>query len=267
MTNSTPTRASSLEIADSDLGRVVAERLDWDCEFFGREFAIITELNAKSQDRKAATAALLGELSRQAANRGYTHLTLRSPADDWERLYGAQIAGFSVVDFGIDFIKKVESPGSDPSVVRLSRDDDLPALRKLAASAFVHSRFAVDPAFSEAEVQAFHQAWVTNLHRGLAKAVLITEHVGEIAGFVACALQGEMGRIPLIAVQENVRGLGVGSALVKAALGWFSAAGATRVNVKTQVTNVNAAVLYERNGFVLDKAELTLTTALSGSGN
>jgi dTDP-4-amino-4,6-dideoxy-D-galactose acyltransferase len=267
MTNAIPTTASSLEITDANWGRVVAQRLDWDCEFFGREFAIITELNVEGLDRKGATAALLGELSRQAADRGYTHLTLRSPADDWERIYGAQIAEFSLVDFGIDFIKRVDSPVSDSSGMRLSRDEDLPALRELAASAFVHNRFAVDRAFSDREVRAFHREWVTNLHRGLAKAVLITEHGGEIAGFVACALQGGMGRIPLIAVQEKARGVGVGSALVKAALAWFSAAGATEVRVKTQVTNVNAAVLYERNGFVLDRAELTLTRALSGSGN
>jgi dTDP-4-amino-4,6-dideoxy-D-galactose acyltransferase len=216
------------------------------------------------QDRCEASRELLDELSLAAEQVGFSHLTYRPPTDDWDAIHGAERAGFLLIDLGVDFILRPDQSGSvsiDPAL-RPSRDEDIPALRYLAGKMFVHSRFGVDPFFSRSEVERFHEQWVTNLHNGLAQAVFVSEHEGEVIGFVSCSLQGSQGRIPLIGVSNTHRRAGTGSALVRAAVAWLTAAGASEIRVKTQATNVSAVRLYERNGFVLDRPEVTFSKAL-----
>jgi ribosomal protein S18 acetylase RimI-like enzyme len=211
----------------------------------------------------AAVRQLLDALASRAADEGFAHLTYRPPVNDWGAVHGVEQAGWSLVDVGLDFVtRQLKSNQPADSTVRRSRDDDLPALRELAATAFVHSRFAADPFFSEAEVEAFHRQWVTNLHNGLAQAVLVSVDAGDVTGFVSCSLLGSAGRIPLIAVKDGRRGAGIGKSLVQAALAWFSASGAAEVRVKTQAANTPAVGLYERAGFVLERLELTFTKDL-----
>jgi ribosomal protein S18 acetylase RimI-like enzyme len=240
-------------------------RLEWDCEFFGSTFGFVdsVEVLPSLADRATAACRLLDELACRAANEGFAHLTYRPPVEDWRTVHGVEQAGWSLVDVGLDFVSRRQQPSQPTeSTIRPSRDGDLPALRELAATAFVHSRFAADTFFSEAQVEAFHRQWVTNLHNGLAQAVLVSEDAGDLTGFVSCTLSGSAGRIPLIAVKDGRRGAGIGRSLVQAAMAWFVASGATEVRVKTQAANTAAVGLYERAGFVLERLELTFTRGL-----
>jgi dTDP-4-amino-4,6-dideoxy-D-galactose acyltransferase len=223
------------------------------------------EVSAEVEDRCAAFTTLLNELCLEADWAGYSHLTYRPPIEDWDAIHAAQRAGFLLIDLGVDFILHPDKACvSGEGALRLSRDEDLPSLRDLAAKVFVQSRFGVDPFFSSAQVESFHAQWVTNLHNGLAQSVFVSEHQGEVTGFVSCSLQGSQGRIPLIGVDGTYRRAGTGSALVGAAVTWLRAEGATEIRVKTQATNVPAVRLYERNGFVLDRTEVTYSKVLRG---
>lgn len=247
------------------VGHALVRRLDWDTEFFGAPFGLVTEVTplARGPGRTEAYRRLLSEMYVRATAEGYAHLTYRPHVDAWAAVHGAERAGWLLVDVGVDFVTRPEPvPDGLSAGIRLSQDADLSALRELAATAFVYSRFAADPAFSEEEVQSFHRQWVTNLHNGLAQAVLISEEGGELTGFVSCSLQANGGRIPLIAVSERSRGRRIGKALIHAALNWFAAEGAHEVRVKTQATNVAAVRLYERCGFALERTELTFTKDL-----
>jgi dTDP-4-amino-4,6-dideoxy-D-galactose acyltransferase len=255
-----------LQVHDPALGRASLHRLDWDTEFFGPIFGIVdsVDLEPGVDDRIAAYASLLTKLSTAARAAGYAHLTYRPPIDDWDAVHGTERAGFLLIDLGVDFVQRLpEAPAPLLADIRASRDEDLPALRELSATAFVYSRFAIDPFFTKEQVRDFHRQWVTNLHNGLARAVLISESDGEISGFVSCSLDGEKGRIPLIAVSGAHRGRGLGSTLVRASLRWFYENGAREVRVKTQATNGPATLLYERCGFVLERSEVTFSKVLS----
>jgi dTDP-4-amino-4,6-dideoxy-D-galactose acyltransferase len=259
------TIADSLEVEIPCHGRAELRRLDWDTEFFGAPFGNVTKVEPSGAppDRAETFCRLLAELCARATAEGFAHLTYRPPMDDWAAVHGAERAGWLLVDLGVDFLNRTLPRSSRvTSEIRLSRDDDLPALRELAATAFTYSRFAVDPFFSREQVQAFHRQWVTNLHNGLAQAVLISGTAGDLGGFVSCSLDEGKGRIPLIAVSDRQRGRGLGRELVQAALSWFAAQGASEVRVKTQATNLPAVGLYERTGFVLERPELTLTKDL-----
>jgi ribosomal protein S18 acetylase RimI-like enzyme len=261
----TETASGLLQIHHPSLGHAALHRLDWDTEFFGTTFGMIDAVEPVSgvADRQGAYASLLGELSVAASAAGYAHLTYRPPGEDWQAVHGAERAGFLLIDVGVDFCQRLtETPPPIAAAIRRSRDEDLAALRDLAATAFVHSRFAVDPYFSEQQVQDFHRQWVTNLHNGLAQRVLVSELDGTISGFASCALSGEQGRIPLIAVNSAFRSRGLGKELVQAALRWLYEADAKEVRVKTQAANTRATSLYERCGFALERSELTFSRVL-----
>lgn len=242
-------------------------RLDWDTEFFGALMGVLALTDAwPTADDPVARAAALAEEVRaavaEAAGAGYAHLILRVPAEDLAAAWGAALGGLRLVDIGVDSTFRFErGPGlavPEPAV-RPARAADLPALQAIAADSFVFSRFAADPFFSPEQVRAFHRQWITNLCAGLADAVLVCEHRGEIAGFVSCALAGDEGRIPLIATAGQWRRAGLGRALVTAALHWFAASGARAVHVKTQAQNYPALALYHRLGFTISRTELTFS--------
>lgn len=253
-------------------GRAELRPLAWDTDFFGATMGAIALVGEGSNAPPAEQAERLrGDLSallEQARALGYAHLIFRAPADDTSSIWAAEGAGLRLVDVGIDstFVcERTALPQSPPAVIRPVREDDLPALRELAAVAFVFSRFATDPFFTAEQVADFHREWITNLCRGLAQAVLVCEAEGGPAGFVSCAMTHDEGRIPLIATDGSHRYAGLGRALVGAALHWFVAAGARVVHVKTQAHNYPALGLYHRSGFVVSKAELTFSVAL-GAG-
>jgi ribosomal protein S18 acetylase RimI-like enzyme len=249
---------------------VKLRRLDWDTDFFGPTMGALTLLSGSedlaSEPRAAALARDLDKCLIRARAEGYAHLIFRVSGEDLPTAWAAERAGLRLVDVGIDSTFNVgrtrlpDPPAGVP--MRLVRDSDLPALRELAAHAFVFSRFAVDPFFTSEQVADFHRQWITNLCAGLAQAVLVCEVDGEVAGFVSCAMSGEEGRIPLIATHGGYRRLGLGRALVSAALRWFAGAGARVIHVKTQAHNYPALGLYHRAGFNVSKTELTFSIVL-----
>jgi ribosomal protein S18 acetylase RimI-like enzyme len=87
--------------------------------------------------------------------------------------------------------------------------------------------------------------------------VLAAELGGKVAGYITCHLDSDVvGRIGLFAVAESARGHGVGTALIRAALGWFSDERRSRVTVVTQGRNVRGQRTYERCGFTTRSVEL-----------
>jgi ribosomal protein S18 acetylase RimI-like enzyme len=165
-----------------------------------------------------------------------------------------------LVDVGIDSVVDAAARrevGEGPRL-RSGLGGDLSWAAPFAGRAFVYSRFASDPFFTRAQVDAFHRQWVTNLWNGLARHVIVAENRdGSPAGFVCCGLDGDEGRIVLIASESQVRRAGVGKALVRGALDWFARNGAQTVRVKTQAANIPALALYQREGFVTCSTELT----------
>jgi TDP-D-fucosamine acetyltransferase len=202
----------------------------------------------------------------QAAADGYEHLILRLPADESRRIRAAEEAGLRLVDVGIDLGMKLDgrrAPAVASAEVRGHLATDVEDLCQIAGDVFGYSRFAADPFFTPDQVGAFYRQWLRNLCNGLAGVVLVATFADEIAGFVSCALDGSVARIPLIATSDAYRRQGIGRALIGAALRWSTAAGAQTLRVKTQAANYPALVLYERMGFTIASSELTFSAALA----
>ena len=259
---------SAISISDPALGRAALRRLDWDSDFFGGSFGVVEGVEpVEGAGRAAAVEALLAALLDEARVERYDHLILRVPGDDAAMVHGAERAGLRLVDVGVDFVyhfdHEVRRPRPSPPGVRPWQESDLAALQEMAGTVFTYSRFGADPHFTPEQEEAFHRKWITNLCNGLAREVLVYETDGAVAGFISCAVNGDEGRVPLVASAATHRRRGAGRAMIDGTLDWFRMAGVRAVFVKTQAGNVPAVNLYERAGFVLDRCELTLSISLT----
>jgi dTDP-4-amino-4,6-dideoxy-D-galactose acyltransferase len=243
--------------------------LAWDTNFFGSRMGVIVPTGAApvgAPERPARLVLDLHTVLAEARTAGFAHLILRVPADDLALGQVAETAGLTLVDVATDSQVALERVPprltAEWHTVRPARPADLPALTRLAEGSFALSRFAADAFFSLEQAAAFYRQWMTNLFHGLARTVLVSDLGGEVAGFVACSLSEDHGRISLIATQPGTRRRGVGRGLVNAALHWFQAEGARVVSVKTQSANYPALALYQRCGFIVSSSELTFSITL-----
>ena len=244
---------------------------EWETAFFGARMGSIARLGVADRptDLRRAASEMEAELRRviqQAGSRGYAHLIFRAPSEDVVSVWAAEAAGLRLVDVGVDSTFTF-TPGrviaSEPaSQIRSAAPSDTPTLQQLSVGAFAHTRFAVDPFFSDEQVNAFYAQWVNNLFEGLADVVFVYENDSQPVGFVSCVMHGDEGRIPLVAARADQRGRGVGRELIRSALAWFASAGARVAHVKTQAANYSALALYHRAGFTISNTELTFSVAV-----
>jgi dTDP-4-amino-4,6-dideoxy-D-galactose acyltransferase len=256
---------------EPDLSRAASEpvfetrRLDFDSRLFGSTLGTIARI--ATADRRLSPDQEARELAttlQQARADGYQHVIYRVPADNLPGVWAAEQAGLKLVDIGVDstftYAKSALPEPVAGVLIRPGQTADIQPLQDLAASAFVRSRFVVDPFFSADQNELLHREWVKNLFGGLAQAILVAEIEGELAGFVSCSMHDQEGRIPLIATRSTQRRRGAGRALVAAALAWFAGAGALVAHVKTQANNYPALALYHRSGYVVSHTELTFSS-------
>jgi ribosomal protein S18 acetylase RimI-like enzyme len=82
---------------------------------------------------------------------------------------------------------------------------------------------------------------------------LVADIGGAIAGLVSVESGNEDGIIVALGVPPLYQSLGIGSALLSAAIQRLSADGARRIRVSTTNDNLPALALYQRRGFVVDE--------------
>jgi GNAT superfamily N-acetyltransferase len=99
------------------------------------------------------------------------------------------------------------------------------------------------------------------------RALLVAVCQGGVVGFVeveqrASLATGSWAELTALAVEERMRGRGVGSALVEAARAWARGRCMTRLRVRTRNERQAAARFYEQNGFRLSKEQRVYDAAL-----
>lgn len=198
--------------------------------------------------------------------------------EDWARLNGVSVAycladalaeqpvasggvpAFGCVDvrheLGQDVVQK-KYPEDPAAGIRLSRLEDIPALRSIAGKSHRDSRFYHDPHFPRERCHELYRVWIETSCRGKADAVWVAEAGGRVAGYISCHLESEaLGRIGLFAVDDAYQRRGIGSALIHRALRWFQQQERIRVEVVTQGRNIAAQRLYQACGFRTSKLAL-----------
>ena len=218
--------------------------LAWDSDFFGQRIA---RVNAPDFHAGSADAILAS-----ARNDAIDCLYLLIDAGSTEQAQAAARAGFELVDVRVT--REIETSQQDsfsfPENVDLSRPEDLPRLRAIARDSHRDSRFYYDPSFPAGRCDDLYETWIENSCTGGAAGVVVARDGESAVGYVTCEIPEDgLGNLGLVAVAEGQAGQGHGGRMVRGALGWLATKGCARIQVVTQSRNVNAARLYEANGF------------------
>src|SRR5258706_490046 len=163
-------------------------------------------------------------------------------------------AGFRVVDVNITFEREpVQEINSNSSIlVRDAQAGDENAVLEIAETAFIYSRFHLDPFVSKELANKIKREWIANYVRGQrGERLLVAEVNGKAVGFLALLVTGDaekIGVIDLIGVAKNMQGRGVGQCLVEHHI-QDAYQNYSRIIVGTQISNVPSMRLYAKCGY------------------
>ena len=136
--------------------------------------------------------------------------------------------------------------------------ENLPSanMERLAIQVGRRSRFGADPRITEDKLIDMYTRWIRNsVSRKIADAVFVAHQSAKVVGMVTVGRKNERGDIGLMAVDPDVRGENLGSALVSTAQDWARRKGFGFAQVVTQGDNVAACRLYEKCGYRIDRVE------------
>ena len=219
--------------------------LDWDSTFFGIRIARL--------GTAVLTPAVVADALKWCVSNRIDCLYFLGAADDSQTQALALAHGFQLVDTRTILERRIsrdEDFGASDSI-RAARGADLEALKAIARTAHVDSRFYFDAHFSRERCAALYETWIERSCGGWADAVFVAQVDGGPAGYCTCHLTEDgCGSIGLVGMAASARGRGLGSELLDSALRYFQAHGALRVQVVTQGRNIPAQRFYQRSGFL-----------------
>jgi len=220
--------------------------LDWDSSFFGRRIARL--------DVRHLTSDTLTKLNDWVVEQQIECVYFLCEAVDSESIALAEQNRFHLTDIRMTLenrscIHRIDL--RENLVVSQASFEQIAALKGIARSSHMDSRFYQDPHFQVSRCGDLYETWVEKSCKGYAEMVFTAELGGIVAGYVTCHLDSDLaGHIGLLAVADIAQGKGVGSSLVLAALNWFKAQQRSLVTVVTQGRNIRAQRFYQRCGFV-----------------
>lgn len=119
--------------------------------------------------------------------------------------------------------------------IRSMRWWDIPRVHEIETSCFPHDRWSVDQFWRELA--------------GETRDYLVAESGPAVIGYAGVATIAPDSDLQTLAVDPNLRGAGVGSALLTAAVGCAAGRGATSMILEVRADNQAACGLYSRSGF------------------
>lgn len=109
-----------------------------------------------------------------------------------------------------------------------------------------HAVFPDDPSHNEPSKVIESKLAIDNL-------IFIAEHEGLIIGACMAGYDGHRGWLYAVAVCNEQRRSGVGSALVQHAIQALKVMGCIKVNLQIRATNTQVTTFYESLGFVIEE--------------
>lgn len=210
---------------------------------------------------------LAHEIVAEAESQGINHLSVRFDAEDTHLVRGFLSAGFEQVDSIQTYVIQNPEGERDIEGIRLATLEDASQVREIARTAFSVDRFHSDPFIEPVLADELHAQWGENSVLGKAADAVVVAHEGDrILGFVTCKVQpgsqdilgSKIGTIILVATDNQARGKGLATKMLRFALAWFAKQGCRLVDVGTQASNIAAARLYEGSGFDLRTLSVSL---------
>lgn len=229
--------------------------LDWDTEFWAMPIGRV--------EGDTLTSERIDRVDAWAHEHEIACLYFLARSDDPDTVRLAEDAGFRLVDVRVTMTRPSGTPPlSAPDVPRLVIRAWLPAdisdLRRLALDSYTISRFYYDGRFPSDKCADLYATWIERSCGGEADAVLVAEVDAAVAGYISCHLPEADGRATfgLIAVDDQLRRLGIGDALLAEGIAWLEERGADRISIATQGRNVGTQRFVQRQGFLTEELQL-----------
>jgi ribosomal protein S18 acetylase RimI-like enzyme len=172
--------------------------------------------------------------------------------------------GMFVVDVNVTFERNAAEANDEPQgevEVGASSEEDAESVLAIAESAYEYSRFHLDPLVPAGLANRIKREWCGSYVRGdRGDRLFVARLHGQPVGFLAALTTAGDHRaavIDLVGVRREQRKRRVGTALVRAFLGYYQSSVRT-VRVGTQVANIPSVRLYERLGFSLVDSQYVL---------
>ncbi|HXV85087.1 MAG TPA: GNAT family N-acetyltransferase [Gemmatimonadales bacterium] len=135
---------------------------------------------------------------------------------------------------------------------------ELGALNRLFSDAFT-DRYRRDGLVGVRVPQLNPQVWRYALRDARDGAMLWQDEQDELVAFNIAHRSGAEGWMGPLAVRPDRQGLGLGQAVVRAAIGWLQEQGVTTIGLETMPRTVDNIGFYSRLGFVPSCLTVTLT--------
>lgn len=226
----------------------------WDTDFFDVKTARITIQRLTPE----SLSSIMTELSAWGAQ--VVHFL--ADADDGQTVWVAEQAGFHLVDIRLTFVcnlQKIDvAEYTGDIIMREHRDEDVPALQRIARSSYQQTRYYYDLHYPRERCDALYETWITKSCHDSSQKVIVAEHHGQVSGFITYQYGAteEMSTIGLVGVREDTRGFGIGRLLVQAVQRDLIQQKVPTLAVVTQGRNIDAQRLYQRCGFVTHQVGL-----------
>jgi len=218
------------------------EFLEWDTSFFGLKIGKVEMVHC--------TVDKLSEIEKQKALNQYDLLYLfikqmEDPAFEW--VYNNRV---ELVDTKLTFEKVINDQQSAQSLrIEPYTGPVTPKLIELAVQSGQYSRFKKDPRLNPHFIDMYRM-WVEKSVAGkLADAVLVALDGDVLNGFVTVRKKDNKGIVGLIAVDQSVRGKGIGKELLLAVDNWGRSNNCDVISINTQEENSGACNFYRKTGF------------------
>lgn len=142
-------------------------------------------------------------------------------------------------------------------------EDDIPELNRVFADAFT-DRYRRDGLVGVRVPALNADIWRYALRDADGGAMLWRDEDGGLVAFNVAHHSGTEGWMGPLAVRPDRQGLGVGGAMVEAAVAWLTDRGATTVGLETMPRTVDNIGFYSRLGFVPGHLTITLGVDVTG---
>lgn len=253
---------------------VLAERLAWDSEFFGRGLGRLHAVVAPSgapgrrDDVTTGQAALVAVL-KEARTRGIVSMVATVQATDLPALRTLTAAGFELIETRLIYHRPLLVPPVERAATRLARVEDIPSLAEAAATTInPFDRFHADVTVSSDEAARLMRQWVTaSIADGFADATIVPDEPAPEA-FCTAKLHREhwdgwgvrLAQPVLSAVAPRHRGWYV--RIISELDEYLRSQGAEHSFLITQVTNNAVIRSWEKLGYRFGKGEHVMRAQL-----
>lgn len=220
---------------------------DWDTEFFGYPVARV-ELKNPTPGELENVEEKLSELNIRFAS---IFCSLKDEAaNHWAADRG------ELLDVKTTYIIDVQSWPEDVEIQEVTKADFSPELLSLALQSGQYSRFRLDPHLLKDEFARMYEVWLKrSLAHEIAFTVMTIWRENRPVGLLTLGEKNDRADIGLLAVDQEMRGQGIGKQLLRAAHHRAQIKGFTTLQVVTQGRNTPACAFYESQGFQQEVVE------------